>query len=142
MSSANNLNFIYPPVPEPEIDEKFDMKSLIGNDVFYVRKFYEFKDKIGNGEMKYIKDTNTREMCTNAWKAITFSNNWDFVSQDIESFTFSNDTRIDEITKKMEEFGYRGHSGTSFGYTMRYMQLLAQKGEEEFKKCFVLKDNM
>ena len=45
---------------------------------------------------------------------------------------------IDEISRKMEEFGYNGHSGASFGFTMRYMQLLVQKGEEEFKKCFVL----
>ena len=94
--------------------------------------------KIGDGEMKYIKDPNTRDMLTNAWKAITFSNNWDFVSQDIETFMFSNDPRIDEISRKMEEFGYNGHSGASFGFTMRYMQLLVQKGEEEFKKCFVL----
>ena len=66
------------------------------------------------------------------------ANNWDFVSQDIETFMFSNDPRIDEISRKMEEFGYNGHSGASFGFTMRYMQLLVQKGEEEFKKCFVL----
>ena len=112
------------------------LKPLTGNDKFYARKFYAVKDKIGDGEMKYIKDTNTREMLTNAWKAITFSNNWDFVAKDIDSFMISNDPRIDEITEKMEEFGYNGHSGCSFGFTIRYMQLLVQKGEEEFKNCF------
>lgn len=86
--------------------------------------------------MEYIKNPNTREMCTNAWKAITFSNNWDFVAQDIESFMWSNDPRIDVITEKMEELGYNGHSGTSFGFTMRNMQYLVQNGEDKFKKLF------
>ena len=99
-------------------------------------KFNVYKDKIGDGKMKYIKDRETREMCTNAWAAITFSNNWDFVAQDIESFMWSNDPRISEITEKMEEFGYSGHSGSSFGYTMRNMQYLVHHGEEEFKKLF------
>lgn len=129
-----SIKNLYPPSPptqepiDPDIIEK-----LTGN---YHRKIYEVKNKIGDGEMEYIKDPNTREMCTNAWKAITFSNNWDFVAQDIETFMLSNDPRIDEISRKMEEFGYNGHSGCSFGFTMRYMQLLVQKGEEEFKKCF------
>ena len=96
----------------------------------------KFKDKIGDGNMKYIQNPNTREMCTNAWKAITFSNNWDFVAQDIDSFIFSNDPRIDEITEKMIEFGYNNHSGGSFGATMRNMQYLVQNGEDKFKKLF------
>ena len=75
-------------------------------------------------------------MMTNAWQAITFSNNWDFVTQDIDSFMWSDDPRIDKITEKMCELGYDGHSGSSFGCTMRNMQFLAQKGEEEFKKLF------
>jgi hypothetical protein len=86
--------------------------------------------------MEYIKNEYTREMCTNAWKAITFSNNWDFVAQDIESFMWSDDPRIDIITEKMIEFGYNGHSGSSFGCTMRNMQYLVQNGEDKFKKLF------
>lgn len=112
------------------------MEPLTGNDRFCTNQFYEFKDKIGDGNMEYIKNANTREMCTNAWKAITFSNNWDFVAQDIDSFMFSNDPRIDEITEKMIEFGYDGHSGISFGCTMRNMRYLVQNGEDEFKKLF------
>lgn len=96
----------------------------------------KFKDKIGDGNMEYIKNPTTRAMCTNAWKAITFSNNWDFVAQDIDSFMFSNDPRIDEITEKMIELGYDGHSGSSFGNTMRNMQYLVRNGEDEFKKIF------
>jgi hypothetical protein len=33
----------------------------------------------------------------------------------------------------MVELGYNGHSGSSFGYTMRAMQYIAQNGEEKYK---------
>lgn len=93
-------------------------------------------DKIGDGKMEYIKDKSDREMFTNAWKAITFTNNWDFVGQQTDSFAFSVHPRIYEITEKMEELGYNRHSGISFGLTMRSMQYLVHYGEEEFKKMF------
>lgn len=84
----------------------------------------------------YIKDDLTRIMVANAWEAINLTELWEFVEGDIESFMFSNDKRIDVITNKMEELGYSGHSGFSFGCTLRYMQYLARNGEEEFKKVF------
>lgn len=84
----------------------------------------------------YIKDDLTRIMVANAWEAINLTQLWEFVEGDIESFMFSNDKRIDVITNKMEELGYSGHSGFSFGCTLRYMQYLAKNGEEEFKKVF------
>jgi hypothetical protein len=34
----------------------------------------------------------------------------------------------------MEQLGYYGHSGSSFGLTMRTMQYIARNGEEKFKK--------
>ena len=129
-----------PPIPPTKEEAALSiniMESLTGDDdSFYSRQFDEFKDKIGDGKMEYIKNPNTREMYTNAWRAITFSNNWDFVAQDIESFMWSNDPRIDTISKKMIEFCYNGHSGTSFGSTMRNMQYLVQNGEDDFKKLF------
>jgi hypothetical protein len=124
--------------------DAMDMEAAMMEDIKW-RKFREensklndkiLKDKIGDGNMDYIKNQNTREMCTNAWKAITYSNNWDYVAQDIDSFVWSNDPRIDEISEKMIEFGYDGHSGNSFGGTMRNMQYLVRNGEDEFKKLF------
>ena len=93
---------------------------------------------LGDGKFEYIIDENEREMLTNAWKAITQTNNWNFMAKEIESFMFSNHPIIYEISRKMEELGYSGHSGCSFGCTMRNMQYLAQKGEEQFKKLFQL----
>jgi hypothetical protein len=96
----------------------------------------DFKYKIGDGKMEYIKDNLNRVMFTNAWKAITLTNNWDFIAQEMDGFVLSKDPRIYDITDKMEELGYKGHSGTSFGLTMRSMQYLVMYGEEEFKKMF------
>lgn len=124
--------------------DAMDMEAAMMEDIKW-RKFCEensklqdkiLKDTIGDGNMEYIKNLKTREIYTNAWKAITFSNNWDFVAQNIDSFIWSNDPRIDKISEKMSEFGYDGHSGNSFGDTMRNMQYLVQNGEEKFKKIF------
>jgi hypothetical protein len=56
---------------------------------------------------------------------------------DIESFMWSDDPRVDIINAKMVELGYNGHSGASFGYTMRRMQYLARNGEEKFKADYL-----
>ena len=95
---------------------------------------------IGDGNFDYIKDKWERIMLENAWQAITQTNTWDFVRQDIESFMFSSDPRVDIISQKMEELGYNGHSGCSFGYTMRNMQWLAKNGIDKFKEKFVESD--
>lgn len=91
---------------------------------------------LGDGKMDYILKTSDKLMMTNAWQAITQTNNWDFVAKDIDSFMFSDDPRIEQISFKMKELGYNLHSGCSFGCTMRNMQYLAQKGEDKFKQLF------
>ena len=103
-----------------------------------IETFFAIIEKydIGDGNMPYIKDKWTRKMCENAWQAINLTENWDFVVKPIESFTWSFDKRIDIISDKMVELGYNGHSGTSFGCTMRNMQFLAQNGIEKFKQLF------
>ena len=88
---------------------------------------------LGNGQFEYVQDRHSREMLINAWKAITNTESWDFVKQDIDTFMFSSDPRIDIIGNKMIELGYGGHSGSSFGWTMRTMQFIANHGEERFK---------
>ena len=89
---------------------------------------------LGNGKFEYVQDVWMREMLINAWQAITTTETWDFVRQDTDSFMFSSDPRVNIIGKKMEELGYTGHSGASFGLTMRHMQFIAKHGEEEYKK--------
>ena len=91
---------------------------------------------VGDGNFDYVNNTQERFMFENAWQAITQTNSWGFVSQEIDTYTFSKDPHIDIISKKMEELGYTNHSGTSFGCTMRNMQYLVTYGEKKFKKLF------
>jgi hypothetical protein len=91
----------------------------------------------GDGKMDYIDDIRSREMLENAWQAINLTETWDFVSQPIQSFMFSNDERIWVITKKMSELGYDNHSGFTFGWTMRNMQYLANNGVDKFREAFI-----
>jgi hypothetical protein len=86
------------------------------------------------GKFDYIKDDWTRDMLINAWQAINITETWDFVKQEIESFMFSNDPRVKIIYDKIEELGYTGHSGASFGFTMRTMQYIATHGAKKFKE--------
>ena len=88
------------------------------------------------GKFEYVNEWD-RKMFVNAWQAITLTENWEFMKADIESFMWSGDLRVDIISAKMIELGYNGHSGSSFGYTMRRMQYLAKNGEEKFKKEYL-----
>jgi len=164
--NSSNLSLIHPddtlerpitPISNGTIDDMFgfrnsDYISSVGDETHHLYSEIEkiddlyletveiakpdFTHKIGDGKMDYIKDKSEREMFTNAWKAITFTNNWDFVEQQTESFAWSKDPRIYAIIEKMEELGYYLHSGMSFELTMRNMQYLLDYGEEQFKKIF------
>jgi hypothetical protein len=92
------------------------------------------EENIIPGQFEYIKDNWTRDMLINAWQAINITETWDFVKQPIESFMFSNDPRVNIIYNKIEELGYTGHSGSSFGCTMRTMQYIATYGEKKFRE--------
>ena len=71
-------------------------------------------------------------MLQNAWEAITQLELWNYMKLDTESYMFSCDEEIKLISKKMIDLGYDGHSGCSFGWTLRQMQYIAQHGEEDY----------
>jgi len=52
---------------------------------------------------------------------------------------FNRDSELRVIMNKMDELGYGGHSGSSFGWTMRQMQFIAVNGLEEHRKRYVNK---
>jgi hypothetical protein len=85
------------------------------------------------GKFLYVKNEDTREMLVNAWNAINQLDLWDYMRCETYSYMFSGDAEIWVITKKMEELGYDGHSGASFGWTMRQMQYIAQNSEEKYR---------
>lgn len=135
----NNESLIFKEIK----DQNEDLELIDIEDSINLDKKGEIHDplviddvNLGDGKMDYILKTNDKLMMTNAWQAITQTNNWDFVAEDIDSFMFSDDPRIKQISFKMKELGYDLHSGCSFGCTMRNMQYLAQKGEDKFKQLF------
>jgi hypothetical protein len=73
-------------------------------------------------------------MLQNAYQAVNQTETWNFVKKDIESFSLSSAPEIWRITNKMEQLGYNGHSGCSFGWTMRQMQIIAREGEGKYKE--------
>ena len=92
------------------------------------------KPNRGTGNFDYIQNQSERKMLSTAFQAITLTELWDFVEKPIDSFMCSGDKRVRTIYNKIEELGYHGHSGSSFGLTMRNMQQLAREGEKVFKQ--------
>ena len=83
-------------------------------------------EKLSNFEVPYLKD---------AYEAITISNKWnDLKNCTVESFMFHPPAFVSEIHKNMKLLD--GHSGASYGYTMRIMEFIAKNGWEAFKNSF------
>jgi hypothetical protein len=95
------------------------------------------KPNRGSGNFDYLKSQSERRMLSTAFQAITLTETWNFVEQPIDSFMCSGDKRVRAIYDKIEELGYHGHSGSSFGVTMRNMQYIARNGAEDFKRIML-----
>ena len=88
----------------------------------------------GDGKFEFIEDNHTRKLFINAFQAITTTETWDFVAKDRESFMFDQSPEIYRISDAMERCEFpQGHSGSSFGITMRNMQYLAKYGIQDYK---------
>ena len=87
-----------------------------------------------DAEFNYnVYDSNNRIMLKNAHGAITMAEGWDWMRNfQGQSFMFSNDEMIGKISKNMVALGYDGHSGGSYGWTMRCMEHLAKNGKDAF----------
>lgn len=88
-------------------------------------------------KFEYVKDNSTRDLLINAFDAISLTENWEFMKQDIDSFISATNPKIREITTMMNSLPNGGlHSGASFGCIMREMQFLAKEGEAEHMKIY------
>jgi hypothetical protein len=93
---------------------------------------------ITDAEFNIIADEHDRFMLKNAHQAITAAEAWDFMRTfSDQSFMFSSSPIVSDIMKKMSELGYDGHSGCSFGWTMRQMEFLAKNGKEVYLQKFI-----
>ena len=93
---------------------------------------------LGDGSYQFVS-ADFRTMYTTAHAAITQLELWNFIKKDPGEggFMFSNAEEVKLISAKIEQLGYHGHSGASFGCTMRSMQYVAKHGYEKFKEEYV-----
>ena len=125
MSSELNVLPPSPPINETFIINPSNIESEQNEDIFIF------------GQFLYVDDANDKEMLQNAWTAITQLDLWYYMRRETDSFMLSRDPEINIITDKMAELGYDGHSGSSFGWTMRQMQHIAQHGEDDFMDTYI-----
>ncbi len=94
---------------------------------------------IGNGEFEYVKDHFTKVALKNGFQAVSATNSWNYMKTHVDDnnrFNFNFDEQTMVISKKMEELGYDGHSGASFGFVMSTLQFIASNGEQAYINKF------
>ena len=111
--NMNKSESFLPPSPPTEIQEK---KRVLPN----------------NGTFEYITDLGDRRMLATAYKAITLTENWDFIKQNPKDIFSTPEIYL--IDEKINELGYSGHSGSSFTAIIRVMQFIAKYGEAKFRE--------
>ena len=87
----------------------------------------------------FVMDESEKKMLLKAYEAITFVEGWDFLkTYDTKSFTFelNHPEKLKQIDRKIAEL-YDGHSGSSYGYTMRCMETIAKDGMDELKRQYL-----
>ena len=91
------------------------------------------------GDFSFIKDASSRSMLEDAYKTITDLDLWNWMKsytpEEGKGFMYSNHENITIIGKEMKT----GHSGASFGWTMRNMEGIAKDGWEFYVKGWTKK---
>ena len=89
----------------------------------------------GNFDVLVMSDSE-RAMLADAYKAITKTNNWEFMRtfkpNPHEGFMLSSTPELQDIAKHMTQ----RHSGSTYAETMRTMEFIAKKGWKEFASSF------
>jgi hypothetical protein len=91
------------------------------------------------GQFDYATEWD-KKMLQSAYQAINILELWSFMKENPgkDGYMWSGDKRIGLIYDKIEELGYTGHSGCSFGITMRDMQFIAKNGEKLFRQNYLI----
>ncbi len=102
---------------------------------FRIRWVQEYKMEAV--DFSFLKDNMSRYFVEDAYKAVSaVDGGWaflkEFVPKENEGFMFSRDPMLDQINAKLDD----GHSGASYGWTMRQMEYIAKHGLEAFKKLW------
>jgi hypothetical protein len=82
-------------------------------------------------DFSFIRDANSREMVEDGYAAVTKAEAWDLMKEDpgLGGFMYTTNESYRVIHKHMD---YRGHSGSSYGWTMRQLQFIAASGWDAY----------
>jgi hypothetical protein len=87
------------------------------------------------GDFVFIDDEHTRNMLSLTYQAVTNTNSWDFMKsftpEKEKGFMFTSNSQLNIISSECEKLGC-GHSGGSWGFSMRTMEYIAKKGWENY----------
>ena len=93
----------------------------------------------GNGMFEFVKSNNDRDYYKSAHKAITTCELWNWLRnhefEEGQGFMFANNVpEVKCINSEMYKDPINsGHSGSSYGYTMRQMEYIAKYGYNIFR---------
>jgi hypothetical protein len=132
MSTEMNINNIFTPSPPDNNILSIINLSELDNIILESIIPEQTKRQFIPGKFLYIDSEQERIMLQNAWAAITQLELWVYMQLNTVSYMFNDHRLINLISKKMVDLGYDGHTGTSFGWTLRQMQYIAINGEEVY----------
>lgn len=93
-------------------------------------------------DTSFITDINSKLIIDSAIRAVSNLELWSWLRDvNIESFMFSNDPNISRIYNEIERLGYNGHSGSSFGLTMRQMEFIAKNSFDTYRQNYLANNN-
>ena len=96
---------------------------------------------VGDGSFDYMNDHIVPYLVNAHW-AITECELWDWLRTyeppTDKGFMFSTTPERERIDAKMrEQYIASGHSGSSYGFTMRVMEYIAKNGYENYKEEYL-----
>ncbi len=87
------------------------------------------KNGFSNSSIKYLQDAYDAITKLNLWKELS-----EFIPNEEEGFMFTSHPLLHKINSEMKLLS--SHSGSSYGYVMRNMELIAKNGWNEYLKSF------
>jgi hypothetical protein len=105
------------------------MKGGIKETMSYTRGDFSFLPERLNYE---------KNMLVDAWAAMeSVEGSWDYLGRpdvpgETNGFMFSRDPFVSQISAKVDKDGKIGHSGSSYGWTMRQMEYIAKNGWDAY----------
>jgi hypothetical protein len=99
---------------------------------------------VGDGSFDYMNDHIVPYLVNAHW-AITECELWEWLRTysppEGKGFMFSTTPERERIDAKMrEQYIAGGHSGSSYGFTMRVMEYIAKNGYENYKEEYLINE--